>query len=522
MKKLLPLVLWVVAAASARAQERPDLASDLWYRATAPGDARWAGFAHIRLENGVEDGRAVVNYFEEGELEFAGAATGWREEWTLDADLAPVRGMSRLRVGGAEVQVAAKFDGRTLVRRAVAPAVERVQPWTRERACWPARLVPAALLRRYGPWHPALEMSASSFTARADGGEAAIGEEEWGFVIKNRGPRPVADLEQDCWTLEGTPRAGAGATVTLVVDARGLPVEFSAAGCALKRARDEKDAKGGREFVWAQAGRRDPFRPMLTELEVRRIEEGAPEATRLTAVEVRALLDEARAHLEAMQAAAGLPEADRERALAENSRAIRVAAGKLRDSGVAGSAARVAEIVAAAGRLFDPSRAAVSTAKALFKEIREAFEAGDAASLARVAPLMGAIHELSSDPELAGRPELASVRAIEEEAAGLDRRAAIRLEGLERLRDRHPNGVMVVRNPKDFALEIGLDVPGAPLVARPKVTLRVASAVALLGDKSFPEGSAIDGAEGCVLKEILPDAVVIEYRGEKIRMRIGE
>ncbi|KAF0244800.1 MAG: hypothetical protein FD180_2171 [Planctomycetota bacterium] len=519
MKRLLLLCLSLPGVAAAQA--RADLASDLWFRAAAK-DGAWAGFAHVKMENSVLDGKAVWRYFEEGSIETAGSSRGWREEWTLDADLSPLGGLSRERDGAREIEISAALDGRQLVRRAVAPAVERVQAWTRERACWPPGLLPAALLRRYGPWKPGLEMSVSTFSARIEDEALRIGEDAWSVTVKSRGPRTVADAEEDCWTLELVSREGAGGVATLVVDARGLPVEMGGKGWTLKRVRGEREAKDGRDFAWAHGGRRDPFRPALRPLEVRRVGEESVPAVELSETETRALLDDARARLDAMRAAASLPEADRERALAENSRAIRLAAGKLRGSTVPGAAERVAEILESAARLYDPALAAVSTAKALFREIRESFEAGDGASLARIAPLMASLHELGADPDLAGRPEQGTVRTIEEEAAGLDRRAAIRLEGLERLRDHHPNGVMVVRSPKEVEIELGIEVGGVPLTARPRVPVRVASAVALMGEKSYAVGDAIAGVEGCVVKEIRQDSVVVEYRGEAIRMRIGE
>ncbi|MEK7470047.1 MAG: hypothetical protein AAB074_21985 [Planctomycetota bacterium] len=519
MKRFLMLCLFLPGVAAAQA--RTDLSADLWFRAAAK-DGAWAGFAHVTIESSVEDGKAVLRFREEGSIESPGASRGWREEWTLDADLSPIRGHSRERDGAKEIEIAAAFDGRHLVRRAVAPAVERVQAWTRERACWPSGLVPAALLRRYGPWKPGLEMSVSTFSARVEDGELRIGEDAWSVTVKSRGPRAVADAEEECWTLEAASREGAGGVTTLVVDGRGLPVETGGRGWTLKRVRGEREAKDGRDFAWAHGGRRDPFRAALRPRVVRRVGEESTPAVELSEAETRALLDDARARLDSMRAAASLPEADRERALAENSRAIRLAAGKLRDSSLSGVAERVAELLESASRLYDPALAAVSTAKALFREIRESFEAGDRASLARIAPLMASLHELGADTDLAGRPEQGTVRSIEEEAAGLDRRAAIRLEGLERLRDHHPNGVMVVRSPKEVEIELGIEIGGVPLVARPKVPVRVASAVALMGERSYAAGDVITGVEGCVVKEIRQDSVVVEYRGEAIRMRIGE
>jgi hypothetical protein len=519
MKRLLLLCVFLPGIASA--QGRADLSCDLWFKATTK-DGAWAGFSHLKVENVLVEGKALVRFLEEGSVESAGSSRGWREEWTLDTDLSPARGLSRERDGALDIEIVAEFDGRQLSRRAAAPAVERIQPWTRERACWPKGLVPATLLRRYGPWKPGLEMSVATFSARVEDGELNIGEDSWSITVKSRGPRAVADAEEDCWTLEVLPREGTGGIATLIVDGRGLPVETGGRDWSLKRVRGEREAKDGREFAWAQAGRRDPFRTVLRPREVKRIGAESAPASAMTEAETRALLDDARARLDAMRAAASLPEAEREKTLSENSRGIRLAAGKLRDSGVPGAAERVAEILATAARLYDPALAAVSTAKALFRDIRESFEAGDGASLARIAPQMASLHELGSDPDLAGRPEQATVRAIEDEAAGLDRRAAIRLEGLERLRDHHPNGVMVVRSPKEVEIELGIEIGGVPLAAHPKIPVRLAGAVALMGDRSYAVGDAIAGVEGCVVKEIRPDAVVVEYRGEAIRMRIGD
>ncbi len=516
MKRLLAMVLLLPAAGWA--QGRAELSADLWFRASGK-DGRWAGYARVKVESASEDGKPVTRFYEEGSVEFDGTSRGWREEWTLDQDLAPLRGLSRTRDGAVEIEIASAFDGRQLVRRAVAPAVERVQPWTRDRACWPAGFAPAALLRRYGPWKPGMEMSVSAFVARMEDGGLSIGEDGWRVTVKGRGPRGVADLEEDCWTLEASPAGGSGVAATIVVDGRGLPVETAGPGWTMKRVRGEREAKDGRDFAWAHGGRRDPFRPVLTPREVKRIGEGATPTIELSAAEIRAIVDDARARLDAMRAAASLPEADREKALAENSRGIRAAAARLRE---AGAAERLDEIRAAAARLYDPALAAVSTAKAQFREIREAFEAGDAASLAKIGPLMASVHELASDPDLAGRPEQATVRAIEDEAGGLDRRAAIRLEGLDRMRDRRPNGVMVVKNPTEVPVDLGVDIAGVPLEAHPKITVRGGAAVALMGDRSYSVGDAIEGVDGCRVKEILQDAVVVEYRGELIRMRVGE
>ncbi len=516
MKRFLAMMLLLPAAGWA--QGRAELSADVWFRANGK-DGRWAGYARMKVESAVEDGKPVVRFFEEGSVEFEGTSRGWREEWTLDQDLAPLRGLSRTREGTVEIEIASAFDGRQLVQRAVAPAVERVQAWTRERACWPSGIAPAALLRRYGPWKPGLEMSVSAFGARLEEGGLWIGEDGWKVTVKGRGPRAVADLEEDCWTLEASPSEGGGTARTLVVDARGMPVETTGPGWTMKRVRGEREAKDGRDFAWAHGGRRDPFRPVLRPVEVKRIGEDSAPAIELSAAEIRAIVEDARARLDAMRAAASLPEAERERALAENSRAIRVAAGRLRESG---EVERLSEIRAAAARLYDPALAAVSTAKAQFREIREAFEAGDGASMSRIGPLMSSIHELASDPDLAGRPEQGTVRSIEEEAAGLDRRAAIRLEGLDRMRDHRPNGVMVVKNPTEVPLDLGVEIAGVPLEVHPKVAVRGGAAIALMGDRSYSAGEAIEGVEGCVVKEILADAVVVEYRGESIRMRVGE
>lgn len=520
MKRLLVAAV-LAAPGMAWGQGRVDLSGEAWFRG-AGKDGRWAGVAHVKVEAGVEGGKAVVRYFEEAAVELDGVSQGWREEWVLDQDLAVLSGVSRRRDGRAEAEVRAACDGRQLVRRAVAPAVERVQPWTRERACWPAGFAPAALMRRYGPWKPGMEMSVETFSARAADGDVRIGQDAWSVTVRSRGPRAVADAEEDCWTLELRPVEGAGAPVTLVVDGRGIPVEMSGPAWTFRRVRGRREALDGRDFAWVHGARRDPFRPVLSPLDVRRIG-GEPEPVAdLSAAEARAILDGARARLDAMRAAATLPEAERERALAENSRAIRSAAARLRGSAVAGAAERISEMVAEAGRLYDPALAAVSGARALFREIREAFDAGDAASLARVGPAMAALHEIASDPDLAGRPEQATVRAVEEEAAALDRRAAVRLEGLEKLGEHPLTGIVVVRDPVEVELPLGIQAAGAVLEMRPRLAVRGAAAVALLGDRSYAPGEAVAGVEGCVVKEIRNDSVTVEYRGEPIRLRVGE
>jgi len=511
------MLLAVVGAASA--QER----AEAWLRVSAPESAEGAGFVHVVVEPAVEDGRPVTRWSEEGSVLLPGAESGWREEVLLDPDFGLLRGAVRRRSGAAEVDYRFGFDGKVLRRSCAAAALEQTTPWTRDRDAWPAAVLAAGLLRRKGPWSPGQQMSAEALSWNADGARDGLVFSEQGIAVTvlSQGPREIDGRPESCWTLELAPADPPGPATTLVVDRRGLPVELRTPAWTARRVADRAAALAGSHA--GHAGRRDPFRPVLTPREMRRVGDAPRTApgVPLSPAELRTLLDRAQDDLAAMRQAASLPEADREAVLAERSKSLHLAAARIRDTGDPQAVVRIGELLAEAARHYDPARAALATARSVFRDIRDAFEARDAARLARLPGLVQTLQALSASPELSGKPEQATVGQLVEEALPLEKRARVRLEGYERLKDRRPSGVLVVQEPGPFDLELGIDLLGARIRARTTVILPVSHSVVLLGNGSYEEGQGVAGIDGCTIREIRADEVVLDYKGEELRLRIG-
>jgi hypothetical protein len=233
------------------------------------------------------------------------------------------------------------------------------------------------------------------------------------------------------------------------------------------------------------------------------------------------MADQADEHLAAMRAAANLPEADRDRVMAERSRRIHVLANAVRESGDPEAVRRIADILAAAGRLYDPARAAVASARELFRDIRERFESDDRAQIAGIPALQATLGALAAGPELAGKAEQPLIAQIAEESASLERRARVKLEGYEAAKDLDANGVMVILDPEPFEVELGVSVGGSRVATKVTLRLPVSHSIALIGSGSYEEGDTVPGIEDCTVREIRANEVLLTYKGEVLRLRIG-
>jgi len=535
MRRLICLALIATAGSIARAQEnRPELKEDLWYKVTQAGDDdKYYGFVHLQLDSVSEEGRTLYHFYEEGQIFMPGMESGWREDYTFDTDMVLVRGESLVRQGDAEVSVRAVFDGKTLTRACVTPAIEQVTPWSREQECWPSYLIPFALMRRHSPWEAGQELPASTFAfsmepkvkkdpSEKDEFEFVLSTRALVFAIKGQAKKAVVDLEQTCWMLEETardkPQAG---VISLVVDSRGLIVERSTPAYVVRRVKDDVAARNGKKFIWAHGGRRDPFRTVMKPKEVRKPPIGQKTPDPPTQKEIKALLEKAAEHLAAMQTAMNLPEQDRERILAERSKTINLYAGQIRDTHDAQAIARMNEILLAAGKLYDPARAALSTARALLKEIREKFDSSDREMLARIAALVANLAVIASSQEISGKPEQAQIAQLLQQAMVYDQRAKTMIEGMDKTKDLQPNGVMVVHSPEPFEVELGLRLLGARMTVQTTLKLPVSHSVVLIGSGSYEEGDPIAEINNLTVQQIRADGVVLEYMGERITIQLG-
>jgi len=240
-----------------------------------------------------------------------------------------------------------------------------------------------------------------------------------------------------------------------------------------------------------------------------------------TQKEIKALLEKAAEHLAAMQTAMNLPEQDRERILAERSKTINLYAGQIRDTHDAQAIARMNEILLAAGKLYDPARAALSTARALLKEIREKFDSSDREMLARIAALVANLAVIASSQEISGKPEQAQIAQLLQQAMVYDQRAKTMIEGMDKTKDLQPNGVMVVHSPEPFEVELGLRLLGARMTVQTTLKLPVSHSVVLIGSGSYEEGDPIAEINNLTVQQIRADGVVLEYMGERITIQLG-
>jgi hypothetical protein len=516
-----------LSAARAGAQG-PELDADLWFRATAAGSDAWAGLMRVQVKTSVEDGREIVTWSEDGQLAGAGTERGWREVWTLDPDLAVVRGFSRWREGDSEIEIETSFDGQTLVRTMRSPALEVREPWSRERPCWPARLGLVAMRRRFSNWEPGRTLEALVL-AHEEGGRDEEGWPSAGPVpsshriavkIRSRASRPVLDKDLDCWTLEVP---GPDGPVAVTVDERGLPVEEAGAGHTLRRVAGEAEAKRGAPPGWSPAGRRDPFRAPLAPSSRRVIERGGPgpEAPKSLSAEVaREKLEEAQRRLDAMRAAGSLTADRKDEVMGQEHADLMVLAGQLRAGADPESVRRVNEIVAAAAKLFDPVRAAVAGARSTAKTVAKHFESGEKAQLQQIAGLVESLRVIATGAELAGRPEQASVAALLAESEALGRRALVILEGRDRLAGMEPTGIMSVASPEPFEVTLGIALLGSRMATTAEVRLPVSRSVVFMGGGSYEEGEAVPGLEETFVERIRPEAVTVRYKGERFSLKM--
>ena len=535
MHRLMTIAVLFAAAGAARAQERPaEMKEDLWYKVTRAGDeSKFVGFIHITVETVTEEGKAFYHYYEEGSISETGFERGFRHDYLFDTDLVLVRGESLERAQDFEANVKAVFDGRVLTRACVTPALEQVIPWSREKTCWPANFIPVALMRKQGPWEAGKEMEASTFghdwkpvkdNTGKESLEFTLIEPLYVYVVKGQGRRQVVDMEQNCWMLEAVrkdkPQAG---IVSMVVDSRGFLVELLDSRFVIRRVKDDVAARNGNKFIWAHGGRRDPFRHPMKPKEVKKVTPGTEKPVDVLSLQqIKQLLDKAQNHLTAMQSAMNLPEVERERILAQKNTEINLIAGTLRQTGDVNAIQQINNVIAAAGKLYDPVRAAVTSARALLVDITNKFKTGEKELLTKIPALVDRMRAIAQAPELAGRPEQPQVNQMLDSAATYEKRAKIVIEGKEKTKDLRPNGIMYVLTPKPFDVQLGLALLGARLTAETTITLPVSESVVLMGAGSYIEGDLLKEIEDCTVMSIRPDGVDLNYKGEKITLSLSE